>query len=140
MTTEPMMTDLSGPYYDALGSGTLQVQLCGDCGTHIMYPRYRCPQCFSSNLGWTEVEGRGTLQTFTVLRMGSPSGYEGDLPYALGVIRLDEGAQLLARLWPDQDGTWDAYACEDRVVFRSADAAEVAKRPAAWFTRDTAAA
>lgn len=139
MTSEPIMTDLTGPYYDALGAGTLKVQLCDDCTTHIMYPRYRCPECFSSNLGWTEVGGRGTLQTFTVLRLGSPSGYEDDLPYAVGVVRLDEGAQLLARLWPDEDASWDAYSCEDPVVFRSADAAEISKHPAAWFARDVAA-
>ena len=135
MTTEPIMTDLTVDYYEALAKGQLVVQECGDCGALIMYPRYRCTECFSSNLGWRQVSGAGSLHSFTVQRMGAPSGYEGDLPYANGIVRLDEGPQLLCRLWPGEDGTWDHYRCDDRVTFRSADPVEIARRPAPWFTR-----
>jgi uncharacterized OB-fold protein len=138
MTVEPIMSDLTVEYYESLAKGRLSVQLCGDCGTHIMYPRYRCPECFGSNLGWTEVSGMGTLHSFTVLLIGSPSGYENDLPYAVCVVKLDEGAQLLGRLWVGEDGTWDHYTCEDRVVFKSAPSLEISKHPAAWFTHDKA--
>ena len=98
-----------------------------------MYPRYRCPNCFGTDLGWVTVSGNGILHSFTVLRIGSPSGYEEALPYAVCVVKLDEGAQLLGRLWPDADGSWDKYTCDDRVVFRAADSAEMTRRPAAWF-------
>lgn len=137
MTNEPIMIDLTTEYYESLVEGNLTVQKCHDCGTRIMYPRYRCPECFSSNLGWTGVSGRGTLHSYTVLLVGSPSGYEDDLPYAVCVVKLDEGAQLLGRLWPGEDGTWDHYACDDRVVFKSADRAEVAKHPCAWFAKSS---
>jgi uncharacterized OB-fold protein len=132
--SEPIMTDLTVDYYAALREGRLTVQLCGSCGSHIMYPRYRCPECFSSDLGWTDVTGKGVLHSFTVLLVGSPSGYEDDLPYAIGVVKLDEGVQLLARLWPADDGGWDHYRCDGPVVFRSAAGDELAKHPAAWFT------
>ena len=135
MTAEPIMSDLTVDYYEALARGQLVVQECGDCGTLIMYPRYRCTECFSSNLGWRQVEGRGVLHSYTVLRLGAPSGYEGDLPYAVGIVKLDEGPQLLGRLWPGDDGTWDSYRCDDRVAFTSATGAELARRPSAWFAR-----
>lgn len=136
MTTEPIMTDLTGEYYESLAKGKLSVQQCRDCDTHIMYPRYRCPECFGSNLGWTVVSGAGTLHSFTVLLIGSPSGFEEDLPYAVCVVKLDGGAQLLGRLWPGEDGTWDNYTCDDRVVFKSADGLEIAQHPTAWFQKE----
>lgn len=135
MTAEPIMTDLTVDYYEALSRGQLVVQECGDCGALIMYPRYRCTECFSSNLGWKQVEGSGILLSFTILRMGAPSGYEEDLPYAVGIVKLDDGPQLLGRLWPAEDGTWDHYVCDGRVRFRSATGVEIARRPAPWFTR-----
>ena len=135
MTAEPIMNDLTVDYYEALARGQLTVQECGDCGALILYPRYRCTECFGSNLGWRQVEGSGVLHSFTVLRMGAPSGYEEDLPYAVGIVKLDEGPQLLGRLWPGEDGTWDEYVCDGRVTFTSAPGAELARRPAAWFSR-----
>jgi Predicted nucleic-acid-binding protein containing a Zn-ribbon len=79
------------------------------------------------------VSGNGILHSFAVHRVGSPTGFEDDLPYAVGVVKLDEDVQLLARLWPDADGDWDAYTCDAPVVFRAADAEEVTRRPVAWF-------
>lgn len=137
--TDAIMTDLTVDYYKALQEGRLTVQLCHSCGAHIMYPRYRCPGCFSSDLGWKEVSGRGHLHTYTVQLVGSPSGYEDDLPYAVGVVVLEEGAQLLGRLWPGPDGTWDHYRCDGEVEFAPGAADEVAKHPAAWFAAVTSA-
>lgn len=127
-------TELTGPFYDALAQGTLIVQKCGDCATLTMYPKYRCPACFSGNLGWQQVAGGGTLQTFTVLRYGPPSSFAVEAPYCIGIVKLDEGPQLMCRMHPGADGTWDAYVCDQRVAFAPADAAEIVERAAAWFT------
>ena len=69
----------------------------------------------------------------TVLRAGAPEGFEGDLPYALGVIKLDEGVQLLARLVPDSGGNWQTYQCDARVQFRPVAPESTTPRPCAWF-------
>jgi hypothetical protein len=79
------------------------------------------------------VSGGGQLQTFTILRMGAPSSFDVEPPYCIGIVKLDEGPQLMCRLRPGADGTWDSYTCDQRVGFAPADAAEVAVRPAAWF-------
>jgi uncharacterized OB-fold protein len=73
------------------------------------------------------------LQTFTILRAGAPSAFDVEPPYCIGIVRLDEGPQLMGRLRPGSDGSWDHYACDQRVTFAPADAAEIAVRPAAWF-------
>ncbi|MDO9526651.1 MAG: OB-fold domain-containing protein, partial [Gemmobacter sp.] len=112
----------------------LRIQTCNACGTHILYPRHRCISCGSNDLGWTVASGRGVLHTFTVVRAVPPEGFEDELPYGLGVVKLEEGVQLMARLWPADDGSgWDSYACNSPVVFTPSDAASVEKRPIAWF-------
>ncbi|MDD2741635.1 MAG: OB-fold domain-containing protein [Rhodocyclaceae bacterium] len=116
-----------------LARGELLVQKCNDCGGLNMYPRHACPHCQSSSLGWQKASGRGVLHSFTVLRMGAPIGFEADLPYALGVVKLEEGVQLLTRLVPDANGDWDSYACDVPVEYVPMSGDSIACQSAAWF-------
>lgn len=128
---------MSNPIRDefraGLARGDLLIQKCNHCGKLNMYPRHACPYCQSLSLGWHKSTGIGVLHSFTVLRSGAPEGFEGDLPYALGVIKLDEGVQLLARLVPDPDGNWQTYQCDARVQFRPVAPESATPRPCAWF-------
>ena len=116
-----------------LAQGELLLQKCADCDRLNMYPRHACPHCQSLSLGWAKAAGSGVLHSFTVLRAGAPEGFEGDLHYALGVVKLDEGVQMLARLTPDADGSWDSYRCDQRVVFEPVST-QASNRPCAWFS------
>ena len=78
----------------ALAKGELHIQNCGDCGKPNMWPRYACPHCQSENLGWVKSVGKGQLHSFCVLRQGAPEGFEDDLPYVIGVVKLDEGSSF----------------------------------------------
>jgi uncharacterized protein len=122
---------LTEQYYAALERGELVIQQCRSCGKNIMYPKYACPFCSGGDLGWTPSTGTGILHSFAVQRIGAPTGFEADLPYAVGVVKLDDGVQLLGRLRPDPDGGWDSYACDVRVQF---DAVPDEGRHIAWFT------
>lgn len=126
------MSRIVDEFRDGLGRGELLIQKCRACGALMMYPRHRCIACGSDDLGWQAASGRGTLKSFTIVRAVPPSGFEGDLPYALGVVALEEGVQLLARLHP-AGGGWDGYGCDRPVAFAPAEATEVARRPVAWF-------
>jgi len=77
------------------------------------------------------------LHSYAVHRVGSPTGFESELPYAVGVVKLDDGVQLLGRLWADDDGDFGGYHCDSRVEFFGASAEEVQGRPVAWFRRAT---
>lgn len=109
------MSNIIEEFRDGLARGELLIQRCDACGKVNMYPRYACPHCQSDALGWQKAGGEGQLMSFTVLRAGAPEGFEADLPYALAVVRLDEGVQLLGRLAPDSDGDWASYDCDARV-------------------------
>lgn len=107
-------------FRDGLAAGDLLLQKCNSCQQLNMYPRYACPHCQSDDLGWQKAAGTGTLMSVTVLRAGGPEGFEHEIPYALGIVKLDEGVQLLGRMAPDEDGEWASYACDQRVTFQPA--------------------
>jgi len=129
---------MSNPIRDefraGLARGELLLQKCNDCGKLNMYPRHACPHCQSLSLGWQQSTGHGVLHSFTVLRVGAPEGFDKELPYALGVVKLDEGVQLLGRLVAES-GDWQSYQCDDRVEFRPATSTGPGYRPCAWFAR-----
>lgn len=127
------MDALTEPYYEALRRGEFVVQHCKACNRNIMYPRHLCPFCYADDLSFVPAPTTGVLHSFAVHRVGSPTGFEGALPYAVGVVKLAGDVQFLARLHPDADGDWGAYACDVPVVFRSADAEEMQMRPVPWF-------
>lgn len=132
---DPGMETLTEPYYEALRRGELIVQHCKACDRNIMYPRHLCPFCYTDDLSWIPVSGRGVLHSFAVTRVGPPKGFEDDVPYAVGVVKLAEDVQLLGRLWPDSDGDWNDYVCDQAVEFAAVPPDEAELRPVPWFRR-----
>ena len=130
------MNELVEAYDEGLRAGELRLQYCEKCERSIMYPKWRCPQCFGSELTWRPADGRGTVYSLTVQYLGAPTAFTDQLPYALAVVRLDEGVQLLGRLLPDADGAWGSYGFDVPVEFvpRPAGVPET-ERPIAWFRR-----
>lgn len=132
------MDKMTDEFRAGLAEGTLLTQKCQDCGKLNMYPRYACPFCQSEDLGWAQSPGAGVLHSYTIMRIGAPIGFEDDLPYALGIVKLDEGVQLLGRLLPGEDGTWDHYELDSRVEFVADPGADQPDRPVAWFAATNA--
>ena len=130
MSNNPIRDDFRA----GLARGELLVQKCNDCGGLNLYPRHACPHCQSLSLGWHRSSGRGVLHSYTVLRTGAPEGFEQDLPYALGVVKLEDGVQLLGRLVADPDGNWNSYRCDEPVEFQGTPPEQPTPRPCAWFT------
>lgn len=86
-------------------TGTLLLQRCGGCGKPVFYPRAQCPHCWSSDLGWFEATGRGTVRTYTLIHRGLPEPFAGEAPIVLAEIDLDEGVAMIARIiHPVPDG------------------------------------
>jgi uncharacterized OB-fold protein len=137
--SEQALSGLADAFNEALAEGRLTIQSCNNCGKPNMWPRYRCPYCQSADLGWRDADGAGTLVSYSVVRAVPPNGFEDQLPYALGVIRLDEGVQLLARLEGEGDHGFDVYECDAPVRFSPHPADEMRERPVAWFRLESEA-
>lgn len=71
--------------------------VCSSCGAKFFPPRQVCTECKSRKLEPYEFSGHGTLYSFSTLYQ-APLGYEGGLPYSVGMIKLDEGPMIEAQL------------------------------------------
>lgn len=98
MPAEPGRPDPSRPFFEACARGELIVQGCNACGHRQFYPRRWCLECDSTDLGWVPVSGEAELLTFSVVRRAPSAEHKGRVPYALGIVRLAEGPQMMASL------------------------------------------
>jgi hypothetical protein len=85
-----------------LAEGKLMASRCTDCEALNLPPRAICPKCHSENLVWTETSGVGKLAGFTVVYIAptfmAKQGYGRDKPYVSGIVELDEGVKVSARI------------------------------------------
>jgi hypothetical protein len=81
------------PFWDAAQLGELHIQRCQTCGRHYFYPRPFCPNCFSDDVHWERVSGRATLHSYVINHRPVP-GWEGDVPYAIALVELEEGPRM----------------------------------------------
>jgi len=75
---------------------------CRNCGSLFVPPRPMCINCRESDVEWIEMSGKGKLAGFTCITIG-PSfmraeGYDRKNPYCVGVVELQEGARVDARI------------------------------------------
>ncbi len=61
---------------------------CPECGKVLVPPRKSCPFCFVDTEKWVEVSDEGVVETFTLVRGGTPI-QPLKAPFAYAVIRLD---------------------------------------------------
>lgn len=85
-----------------INEGKLMGSKCQNCGAIFVPPRPICPKCHSRKAEIVEITGKGKIAAFTVVTVGPPmmveEGFSRDNPYCTGVIELDEGARVTARI------------------------------------------
>ena len=84
-------------FFEEARAGRLTGIRCGKCGELAIPPKEFCPTC--QEYDWTPVPlaGNGAVTSFTVIRI-PPRGRAAEAPYAVAVVRLDEGVSLLGRI------------------------------------------
>lgn len=89
-------------YRQFLKEEKLMGSRCKECGALFVPPRPICIHCHSSRMEWVEMKGSGKLAAFTVIAIGPPSmmaeGYDRNNPYCSGVVQLEEGPRVDARI------------------------------------------
>ena len=78
-------------------SGKFISAKCKKCGRLHIPPVYICLNCNQTEFGEAELSGRGTVRTYTTIRV-PPLGFEGQVPYDIAVIGLEEGINVTARI------------------------------------------
>ncbi len=85
-------------YWDATREHRLLLQRCTACSAYRFYPRSICPECWSRDFTWEEVEGSGTIYSFTVVRRAPTPAFAPAVPYVVALIDLDEGPRMLSNI------------------------------------------
>ena len=89
-------------YERFLSEDKLMGSRCQKCGVLSVPPRSICIKCYGSEMEWVEMKGKGKLVAFTCIAIGPPlmikEGYDRKHPYVSGVVELEEGARVVARI------------------------------------------
>lgn len=89
-------------YNQFLNEEKLMGSECEQCGVKYVPPRPLCIRCHKPDMVWVEMKGRGKLAAFTCITIGPPSmvaqGYDRKHPYCSGVVELEEGGRVDARI------------------------------------------
>ncbi len=102
MTTEPVPipepTPVSQPFWAALAQHRILVQYSPSLQRYVFYPRMLAPGTLADDLQWREIDGAGTLYTFTVARRPTGPPWVDALPQLLAVVQWDAGPRVSTEL------------------------------------------
>ena len=84
-------------FYKFVGERRLMAVKCRRCARLLLPPKNVCPKCFSTDLKWTKLEEKGKLVTYTVIHV-PPVQFQSVAPYAVGIIKLEDGPHLLGMI------------------------------------------
>jgi uncharacterized OB-fold protein len=83
--------------FDDADPPALLASRCARCGS-ILFPRAdSCTYCAGEGTDPVELVGPGTLWAWTAVT-AAPPGYEGDVPFGVGIVELAEGVRVITRL------------------------------------------
>ena len=89
-------------YERFLSEEKLMGSRCQRCDALFVPPRSICIKCHGTEMEWVEMRGKGKLAAFTCIAIGPPfmikEGYDRQHPYISGVVELEEGVRVVARI------------------------------------------
>jgi uncharacterized OB-fold protein len=93
----PAPDHASRHYWQSAAEGRLVLQRCTDCSELQFYPRSLCASC-TGETEWVDASGRGTLHTFTIIRQNHSKAFADLVPYAVGIVDLEEGVRMMSNI------------------------------------------
>ena len=95
---EPRPAPESIPYWEAAKQHRLELPQCEACSGYWFPPSRTCPHCLSADVRWTQVSGRGKVFSFVIYDRVYHPAFEGEVPYVVALIELDEGPRLISNV------------------------------------------
>lgn len=122
----PRQSAFSRRFWDALAMGRFETTFCFDCRLPAFPPRSFCPHCWSQNVEWRAVSGRGRLYSRTRVHAAA-TAFAADAPYELALVDLEEGLRVAMRLESGKEIGLDSGV--DLIVLSYEDGPLFAARP-----------
>lgn len=85
-------------YQDYLHQGELWLPFCPFCQRFIFYPREFCPYCWSEQVEWKRLQGRGRVYSYTIVNVSALPEFNEKTPYIYAIIELEEGVRMPANI------------------------------------------
>ncbi len=98
----PDITPLTEGFWENARAGRLAVQACKNCGDLHFPASPVCPVCLSDDQEWRPTAGQGRLESWVEFHRAYWPGFQADLPYRVGLVRLAEGPLMLGTLVGDE--------------------------------------
>jgi uncharacterized OB-fold protein len=108
----PIVDALSEEWFEASSNGRFLLQRCRNCSHIQYYPRRHCTVCMAEDPEWITSTGNGTLYSFSVVYRTPTAEFVADVPYALAIVKLDEGVFVTSRV---VDTPFEDLCCDLRV-------------------------
>ena len=89
---------MSQPFWDALREHRILIQYSPSRARYVFYPRTLAPGTLADDLEWREIDGAGTLYTYTVARPADRPAVGRALPQLLAVVEWDAGPRVSTEL------------------------------------------
>jgi uncharacterized protein len=114
----PEPTPESGPFWDALRAGRLELPYC-PAGEHFFFPPMPgCPDCGSDAVEYRPVSGAGRVYSWIVAHYAFDPEFAPDVPYTIVTVDLAEGPRIYGRWSGDPDALADGLAVRAVVLHR----------------------
>ena len=95
----PKLNELdTGEFWQATANKEFRYQQCANCGTIMWHPRAHCTGCVDGDLRWKVSAGKGTIYSFSVVRLSYHPFFRTKVPYAVAYVDLDEGPRFLTNV------------------------------------------
>jgi uncharacterized OB-fold protein len=94
--TVPQPTPETQFFWDKAALHELWLPKCADTGRVFFPPRFASPFTGGA-VEWQRASGRGKLASYLLVHRPAP-GFEGEVPYIVALIELEEGPRLMANL------------------------------------------
>ena len=86
------------PFWEGCREHQLRFQKCTHC-SHVRWPpSVLCPMCYSRDTEWVVSSGRGRVYSFVVYHQAYHPAFEGDLPYVVAIVELEEAPHVLTNI------------------------------------------
>src|SRR5262249_61935217 len=85
-------------FWDGCRRHELRLQRCASCDRARFAPRPACPWCGSLRAVWFTASGRGRVFSWTVVHRPTLPAFVPMLPYAAGLIALEEGVLMVGQI------------------------------------------
>jgi uncharacterized OB-fold protein len=94
----PIPDEASKPFFEGARELRLMLQKCASCGSFMWPVKPRCINCWSADITWEQVSGKGTLYSFTLMHQVFHPGFADEMPYNIAEVDLVEGVRIISNI------------------------------------------